>query len=170
MTLPRPESATDIAAIHTLHAACFPSDAEARLVDALRAAGRLSVSLVVEIDGAVVGHVAMSPVTAGPIAAVHVGSGLAPLAVADKHRRKGLGATLVKSSVAACRDAGFGWAVVLGEPEYYGRFGFRPAAGFGLGDEYGGGDAFQAIELVPGGLPIGAGIVRYAVEFSVFGE
>jgi putative acetyltransferase len=54
----------------------------------------------------------------------------------------------------------------MGEPAYYSRFGFRPAAEFGLADEYGGGPAFQAIELVPGALPIGAGLVQYAPEFA----
>jgi putative acetyltransferase len=54
----------------------------------------------------------------------------------------------------------------MGEPAYYSRIGFRPAAEFGLSDEYGGGQAFQAIELVPGALPVGAGLVRYAPEFA----
>jgi putative acetyltransferase len=66
----------------------------------------------------------------------------------------------------ACRIAGFGWVVVMGEPAYYSRFGFRPAAEFGLFDDYGGGPAFQAIELVPEALPVGAGVVRYAPEFA----
>ena len=71
--------------------------------------------------------------------------------------------------MAACRAAGFGWAVVMGEPAYYARFGFRPASGFGLCDEYGGGSAFQVIELLPGALPSGAGLVRYAPEFASLG-
>ena len=68
--------------------------------------------------------------------------------------------------LAECRLAGFGWAVVLGEPAYYARFGFSPASAVGLGDEYGGGPAFQVIELIPGQLPSGAGIVSYAPEFA----
>jgi putative acetyltransferase len=59
---------------------------------------------------------------------------------------------------------------VLGEPEYYGRFGFRAAADFGLSDEYGGGAAFQALKLTPGALPLRAGLVRYAPEFASLGE
>ena len=66
-------------------------------------------------------------------------------------------------------EPGFGWVVVLGEPEYYSRFGFRPASAFGLSDEYGGGPAFQAVELVAGALPVGAGLVRYAPEFASLG-
>jgi predicted N-acetyltransferase YhbS len=55
---------------------------------------------------------------------------------------------------------------VLGEPEYYGRFGFSPAGQCGLFDEYGGGPAFQVIELVAGELPRGAGLVEYGEEFA----
>ena len=70
----RPEQPGDARAIYALHVASFPSPAEARLVDLLRAAGRLSVSLVAEADGVIVGYVAVSPVTAAPGA---VGAGLA---------------------------------------------------------------------------------------------
>ena len=59
----RPERAGDFAAIQAVHASCFPSLYEAKLVDALRAAGKLSISLIAEVDGKIVGHVAFSPVT-----------------------------------------------------------------------------------------------------------
>lgn len=166
MVVVRPEQASDAPAVHALNAASFPSDGEARLVDRLRAAGRLPVSLVAEVGGSVVGHVAFSPVTSASGA---VGAGLAPVAVGLAHRRQGIAAELVRAGLEACRMAGFGWVVVLGEPAYYARFGFRPAAGYGLTDEYGGGMAFQAVELVPGALPVGAGLVRYAPEFALLG-
>jgi len=161
-----PERPGDAAAIHAVHAASFPTAAEARLVDLLRFAGRLPVSLVAEMGDAVVGHVAFSPVTTASGA---VGVGLAPVAVVEPHRRRGIAAALVRAGLEACHAAGFGWAVVMGEPAYYSRFGFRPATEFGLADEYGGGPAFQAMELVPGTLPVGAGLVRYAPEFAVVG-
>jgi putative acetyltransferase len=167
----RPERPDDVPGIYAVHAASFPTDAEARLVDSLRIAGRLSVSLVAEVGEAVVGHIAFSPVTAATVTAAtgaH-GAGLAPVAVAEAHRRRGVAAELIQAGLEACRAAGFGWAVVLGEPAYYGRFGFRPARGFGLSDEYGGGSAFQAIELVPGAMPRGAGLVSYAPEFAALG-
>jgi putative acetyltransferase len=166
LTVVRPEQPGDAAAVHAVHATSFPTPAEARLVDLLRAAGRLRVSLVAEVGGAVVGHIAFSPVTTASGA---TGAGLAPVAVAEPHRRRGIAAGLVRAGLKACRAAGFGWAVVLGEPGYYSRFGFRPAAEFGLADEYGGGPAFQAIELIPGALPVGAGLVRYAPEFASVG-
>lgn len=159
----RREQPADTAAIHAVHAACFPTSAEARLVDLLRSANKLTVSLVATAADQVVGHVAFSPVTT---AGNHDGIGLAPVAVLESHRRQGIAAQLIEAGLRACRDAGFGWAVVLGEPEYYGRFGFRAAADSGLTDEYGGGPAFQALELLPGALPRGAGLVRYAAEFA----
>jgi putative acetyltransferase len=155
-----------VAAIHAVHAASFPTELEARLVGLLRTAGRLPVSLVAKVGGAVVGHIAFSPVTAASGA---VGAGLAPVAVAAPHRRQGIAAELVRAGLEVCRADGFGWAVVMGEPEYYSRFGFRPASDFGLSDEYGGGPAFQAIELLAGALPVGAGLVQYAPEFAVVG-
>jgi putative acetyltransferase len=161
-----PERPGDVAAVHAVHTASFPTDVEARLVDLLRSAGRLPVSLVAEIGDAVVGHVAFSPVTTASGA---IGVGLAPVAVVESHRRQGIAAALVRAGLEACRAAGFGWAVVMGEAAYYSRFGFRPASEFGLSDEYGGGPAFQAIELVPGALPLGAGLVRYAPEFAAVG-
>lgn len=161
----RPEGPNDIAAIHAVNANSFPSPAEAQLVDQLRAAGRLTVSLVAEEDGQIIGHVGFSPVTAQGASG---GVGLAPVAVAESHRRKGVAAELIQRGLAACRNLGFTWCVVLGEPAYYQRFGFHPAPAYGLSDEYGGGEAFQALELQPGGIPRNAGLVRYAPEFSVF--
>jgi putative acetyltransferase len=163
MTIIRPERPGDEAAIRDVIASAFPTAAEAKLVDLLREAGRLTVSLVAEVDGEVVGHVGFSPAT---VESGATGAGLAPLAVRASHRRRGIGGMLIQEGLAACRTAGVGWAVVLGEPRYYARFGFRPAPGVGLLDEYGGGDAFQAAELAPGALPVGAGLVRYAPEFA----
>lgn len=166
MVVIRAERTNDEEAIRRALEAAFPTPAEARLVALLRAAGRLSASLVAEVDGRVVGHVAFSPVSTDSGA---TGAGLAPLAVLEEHRGRGVAARLVEAGLAACRSAGFGWAVVLGEPSYYARFGFRPAGAFGLADEYGGGDAFGVLELIPGALPRGAGVVHYAPEFASLG-
>ena len=116
-----------------------------------------------EAGGTVVGHVAFSPVTAGAGAS---GLGLAPLAVLPEHRRGGVGAELVTRGLEVCASLGYGWVVVLGAPGYYSRFGFGAARALGLSDEYGGGTAFQAIELPAGSLPAGAGLVRYGPEFE----
>ena len=161
----RTEEASDVSAIHAVNRAAFPTDAEAKLVDALRAAGRLSISLVAVVDDRVVGHVAFSPVTTGD---GKTGLGLGPLAILEEHRCHGIGSHLVRTGLLACQTADYGWAVVLGDPAYYSRFGFKPATSFGLSDEFQGGIHFQAIELIPGQLTKDAGVVRYAPEFNAF--
>src|SRR6185503_19047156 len=95
----RPEEFRDIPAVFAVHSASFPTDLEARLVDALRAASRLSVSIVADSDDVIIGHVAFSPVTAANGA---IGAGLGPVAILDSHRRKGVAAKLVETGLAQC--------------------------------------------------------------------
>jgi len=159
----RMESAYDVPAIHAVHVASFPTSLEADLVDLLRDAGRLHVSLVAELAGEVVGHVAFSPVYLG---GMNEGVGLAPVAVRSDYRRRGIADRLICAGLVECDNHGDGFVVVLGDPAYYARFGFRPASSWALEDEYGGGDAFQAIELRPGSIPDGGGLVRYAPELA----
>ena len=164
----RSEQAEDAAAIHQLIAAAFPTDAESRLVDLLRASGRLAFSLLAVKDEKIVGHIAFSPVTTA-IGGATSGLGLAPLAVAESKRQQGIGEALVRAGLQRCREAAIPYVVVLGEPDFYGRFGFRAAAEFGLYDAYGGGAAFQVLELCKGGAPRDGGLVQYAPEFAIFG-
>lgn len=160
----REEAIGDEPSIRAVHLASFPSDAEARLVEALRAAGRLTLSLVAVLEEQVVGHVAFSPVTCEGFP---IGLGLAPVAVAPERRRQGVAAELIRRGLERCRGTSGRVVVVLGEPHYYRRFGFEPASRWGLKDEYGGGEAFQALELAAGELA--PGVVRYAPEFAIFG-
>lgn len=160
----RSESPGDVAAIQAVHEACFPGALEARLVEMLRGAGKLPISLVGCLEGEVVGHVAFSPVAAGET----TGLGLAPVGVLDAFRRQGIAQRLIAAGLARARQLPFGYVVVLGDPQYYGRFSFEPASRYGLVDEYGGGDAFQVVEMQPKGIPRDAGLVRYAAEFGIF--
>ncbi|MBO9353572.1 GNAT family N-acetyltransferase [Bordetella petrii] len=127
----RPETDADIAAIHSLIQDAFRDEPhsehiEGPLVDALRAAGALALSLVAEEHGRVVGHVAFSPVSiAGPAGATVGWYGLGPLAVAPARQGRGLGSMLVVEGLTRLRGRGAAGCVVLGEPHYYGRFGFR---------------------------------------------
>ena len=121
------------------------------------------MSLVAAFGDQVLGHVAFSPVT---VDGVEIGLGLGPLAVCADRRRGGVGARLVRLGLASARDAGAGLVVVLGDTRYYSRFGFEPARRYRLSDEYEGGDHFQVIELVPGAIPAGGGLVRYSPELG----
>jgi putative acetyltransferase len=164
----RPELADDANEIHHLVASAFPTEAEVFLVDELRGSGALTVSLVAvddDTDHRIVGYVAFSPVTSSDH---RRGVGLAPVAVAATHRRRGIAAQLIDAGLGNCRELGFEYAVVLGAPDYYRRFGFEAAKDHGLTDEYQGGEAFQVLALRPDGVPRDAGVVRYAPPFQTF--
>jgi putative acetyltransferase len=163
----RNESGSDWAAISNVHKRAFDADGEPRLVEALRAAGRLAVSLVAVLDDTVVGHVAFSPVTIDAQIQPIVGLGLAPVGVLPGMQRRGIGSGLIRAGLDLCREKRAPFVVVLGHPGYYCRFGFKTATAWGIGNEYGAHDEFMALELAPGGIPAPAGIARYSAEFSL---
>jgi putative acetyltransferase len=162
----RSELPADIEGIYAVHSASFPTVAEAALVNALRAAGQLSISLVAVERDQLIGHIGFSPIS---VDGVPVGLGLAPVAVQLAYRQRGVAARLIRHGLQLCREAGTGLVVVLGDPRYYHRFGFEPARRLALRDEYKGGDAFQALELVRGSVPSGGGLVRYSPAFAAVG-
>lgn len=163
----REERPEDRTAIHHLNREAFGQDAEADLVDRLRASGKATLSLVAEQDGLVVGHILFSPVTIESAAGDVTIQGLAPMAVLPSHHKQGIGSLLVERAVAMLRASGHRGVVVLGHPEYYPRFGFVPASTFGIRSEYNAPDeAFMALELVPGGLKDCAGLTKFQPEFA----
>jgi putative acetyltransferase len=163
----RSEIPADIPAIYQLNAAAFHSDAEARLVDALRANGALLLSLVAEADGELVGHIGFSPVVIDSQASLLVGVGLAPLAVAPRHQRQGVGGKLIEEGLRRLRTAGHRWCVVLGHANYYPRYGFVLARTHGIRWEKPVPDNIFFVQaLTPNGLDGVAGTVRYRPEFD----
>lgn len=159
----RPERPGDAAAIGTLLEAAFGRPAEAILVAALRQAHALDVSLVAAQEGTLVGHVALSPVSVQGAFMPGV-LGLAPLAVHPDHPRRGIGGRLVEAALAAARKGGGKLVVVLGDPAYYRRFGFRPAKDIGVTCPWPGAEAaFQALILAS---PWPRGLVRYHAAFD----
>ena len=166
MSTLRAAEEADRAAIRALHAAAFPTDAEARLVDALWSNDPNVVSLVATDAGGVVGHILFTPVAVAGVAGGPRGLGLAPLAVTAERRRRGIGAELVRAGLERCRQLAVGYVVVLGDPSYYRRFGFRRARDYALDNAYGADEEFMVIELVPGALSDVSGCVTYSTEFS----
>jgi putative acetyltransferase len=161
----RPERPADAVEVRAVLTAAFPTDAEARLVERLRLRDPY-LALVAESNGVVIGYVGFSAVALTEPDHPHRGVGLAPVAVRPDHQRHGIGVALVNAGLDACRRAGWPFAVVLGHPAYYPRFGFRPAAEFGLRNEYGAGDEFMAVELAPGSLPPAGGLVKFGPDFA----
>lgn len=131
---------------------------EARIVDALRDAGALRLSLVADIDDRIVGHAALSPVT------LDDGSpgwlGLGPVAVDPRDQGNGVGSALIRAALAEL--PALGGCVVVGAPAYYARFGFRQAASLrfpGVPPEY-----FMALSSH---APLPHAVVSYHPAFSV---
>jgi putative acetyltransferase len=100
---------------------------EPKIVNALRAAGALAVSLVAELEGEIVGHIAFSPVT------VSDGSpnwyGLGPISVLPQHQRQGVGKALIREGLSRLKGLGAAGCCLVGHPEYYPKLGFKNVAG-----------------------------------------
>ena len=163
----RHETASDREAIARVLRAAFEGDDEARLVDALRDAGHLLLSLVAEEDGEVIGHIAFSPMTVDSATDKYAAICLAPVAVVPHRQKRGLGGALVNAGLDELRATVDGGVFLLGHPSYYPRFGFRPAREFDVHyqDDR---DAFMALELRPGALVHVSGTGHFAPEFAPF--
>jgi len=151
----RPETDADIGAIAEVTVAAFETlevsnQTEQFIVQALRDAGGLAVSLVAEIDNRIVGHIAFSPVT------VSDGSdnwyGLGPVSVSPPLQRKGIGKVLVTEGLSRLKELGAKGCCLVGHPEYYGQFGFQYVADLGVAGVPP--EAFFAISF-DGGFPQG---------------
>jgi putative acetyltransferase len=160
----RDEQAGDEDAIRQLVAAAFrdhphSDQREHFLIDALRASGALTLSLVADEDGTLVGHIAFSPVKFGGVSQNWYGLG--PVAVTPARQRSGIGQALVRTGLARLKSTAATGCVVLGDPAFYTRFGFeaRPQLTFvGAPAEY-----FLSL---PFGPAVPAGAVEYHASFT----
>lgn len=155
----RNEKPSDIAAISEVTIAAFRTLAisnhtEQFIINALRADNALTISLVAEIDGRVIGHVAFSPVT------ISDGSpnwhGLGPVSVLPEYQKQGIGKSLIHKGLSLLKDLGSEGCALVGDPNYYQRFGFKNITDMiheGIPQEF-----FMA-------LPFGKTIPRGIVEF-----
>lgn len=127
----RREEPSDIDAIDQVTKSAFASAAyssgtESFIIKALRANGRLAVSLVAAEGGAVIGHIAISPVTIS--SGAEGWFGLGPVSVLPSKQGSGVGSALIRAALEALEKLHAAGCVVLGEPSYYGRFGFKTDA------------------------------------------
>jgi putative acetyltransferase len=128
----RKEIQSDVGAISDITKAAFEhhpysNNTEQFIINALRAANALTISLVAEVDGKLVGHIAFSPVTFSD------GSenwyGLGPISVEPDYQKQGVGTKLVNEGLHLLKDLGAEGCVLVGNPNYYERFGFRSTNG-----------------------------------------
>src|SRR5262245_36987197 len=148
----RPETAADYDGIRHVNRLAFGQDDESRLVDALREAGYVRLSLVGERGGQVVGHILFSDLLIATDTGTIPALALAPMAVLPEFQNQGIGSSLVRRGLEACRAQGHRIVVVVGHPQYYPRFGFSAELAAELASPFSGKDFFMALELVPGAL------------------
>lgn len=167
----RAEGPDDVDAIRRVNELAFAGRAEADIVDALRAAGAIVLSLVaLDESDRVIGHALVSPVT------VETGEGetglvgLEPVAVLPSDQERGVGTQLIEACLEKLRERGHAAVVVVGDSNYFSRFGFIAAERWDLhwaadAPE----DVFMVLELAPGRLAGTRGTVRYRPEFAARG-
>jgi len=160
----RNEEAKDIDQAREILCATFSSDAETKLVDALRANGKAIIALVAVDGDQVLGHILFSSVSTTPPSAAK-GIGLAPVEVRPDVQSQGIGSQLIREGLRLCQELGYDYCVLLGSQKYYQRFGFEKASKFGPQNEYGADDDFMVIHFSHCDM---AGLVKYASEFALF--
>lgn len=160
----RPETPADIPAIEAVTLTAFTKAdyavTEHFIINALRQTGQLTISLVAEEAGEIIGHVAISPVVIS--SGAEAWYGLGPISVTPARQGQGVGTALMKQALAELRALGAAGCVVLGNPKYYSRFGFQAVPSLilsGVPPEY-----FQAIAFHG---PVPAGTVAYHAAFNV---
>jgi putative acetyltransferase len=156
----RPESPADIAFIRDVHQQAFGGGQEAMVVDALRSDGSAILSLVAEDGDRIAGHVTFSRMDA-PFPAL----GLAPVGVLPARQRTGIGSALIRHGIASATEEGWEAIFVVGDPNYYLRFGFDAGMASGFESPYAG-PYLMALPLTAHGLVVRRGRIAYAPAFA----
>jgi predicted N-acetyltransferase YhbS len=143
---------------------------EGRLVDKLRKAPTFveELSLVAELNGQVVGHILFTPIIIENGQEQFQSLVLAPVSVLPEFQKKGIGGQLIHAGHQKAAELGFKSAILLGHPEYYPRFGYKPASAWGIKTQIQlpSDDVFMAVELIEGGLTDVSGMVIFPPEFD----
>ena len=164
----RSETSADVSAITEVTVAAFETlaisnNTEQFIIAALRATKALTVSLVADVDGRVVGHVAFSPVTISD--GCPNWYGLGPVSVLPECQRRGIGGALILEGISRLKALGAQGCCLVGHPEYYRRFGFQNISGLvcdGVPEE-----VFFALSL-DGHIP--QGVIKFHLGFTADGK
>ena len=143
---------------------------EGKLVDKLRKAPAFidELSLVAELNGQVVGHIIFTPIVIDNGEQQFNSLVLAPVSVLPEFQKMGIGGQLIRAGHQKAKELGFQSAILLGHPEYYQRFGYKPASTWGIKTHYElpSDDVFMAVELTDGTLTGVSGMVVFPPEFG----
>jgi putative acetyltransferase len=163
----REEQSQDVAAIREVNIGTFGQPQEADIVDKLRENCDDLLSLVAEVQDQVVGHILFSPVTIDSGERALGGMGLAPMAVLPDYQRQSIGSELVRAGIASLAARQCPFVIVLGHPDYYPRFGFKPASRYGISSDWQVPDAaFMILILDRAKLQGISGVAKYRPEFA----
>lgn len=161
----RPEAPEDSEGVRAVHLAAFPTAAEADLVARLHRDFDSEISLVAEQSGDIVGHVMLSRMAVAGGGRVWRALGLGPVAVLPGSQGGGVGSELIRASLAIAAALGEEVVFVLGEPDYYSRFGFSAEAAEPFDSPYAG-PFLMALWLRTDVDPPGSGSAAYAPAFG----
>jgi len=131
----RSETDADVGAISEVTVAAFKTleisnHTEQFIIEALRAAKALAVSLVAEVDGRVIGHIAFSPLTISD--GTRNWYGLGPVSVLPEYQRQGIGKALIQAGLSRLKEMNAQGCCLVGHPDYYRKFGFNNTPGLVL--------------------------------------
>ena len=160
----RVATAGESAAVRAVHVAAFPTAQEADLVERLERDGDAVLSLVAAEGEVIVGHILMSRMTADGDGRAYRAVGMAPVAILPDRQNEGIGGMLVRAAVGRMRDQSEELVFLVGEPDYYRRFGFAAATAAPFASGYSG-PYFMALAL-NGAEPPAAGRADYAPAFA----
>jgi putative acetyltransferase len=161
----RPAKKTDAMAVRRINREAFKGDFEADLVDKLRQSRLPLISLVSVDQNVITGHMLFSEVQLAGYPELAL-MALGPVAVLPVYQNRGYGSRLIKHGLKMVKQKGIQAVVVLGHPDYYPRFGFKPARLWGIMCEWEVPDeAFMLNELVPGSLTGKTGMIQYHPAF-----
>jgi len=143
---------------------------EGKLVDKLRKAPTFieELSLVAELNGQVVGHILFTPIIIDNGEQQFPSLVLAPVSVLPAFQKQGIGTELILAGHQKAKELGFQSVILIGHPEYYPRFGYKPASTWGIKTHYElpSDDVFMAVELTKGALSNVSGMVIFPPEFG----
>lgn len=148
----------------------FSEGDEDKLVDKLRKAPTFipELSLVAELDGQLVGHILFTPLQIKNEQNSFTSLILGPVSVLPEFQKQGIGGQLINAGHQKAKELGFQSVILIGHPEYYTRFGYKPASGWGIKTQIPlpSDDVFMAIELTEGALENVSGMVVFPPEFG----
>jgi putative acetyltransferase len=165
MSAVRPATKADRKAVFRVHASAFGQEAEAKLVNMLTDGDFSVVSLLTEEEGKVIAHVLLSKldvtVDGKPVRAL----ALAPVGVRPRHQHQGLGTELIRTALGAAHALEWQAVIVVGDPDFYGRFGFKTETIAHLACSYAG-PYLMGLELEADSLAGTSGSINYPPPFT----